>query len=205
LSNRFYLFQKESEMAGMTSSNKGFRVSTMDILLIAVVAAVGGVVSAYVVGPWAKFIEGVLGPFGAALDNPFFIFWYIIVGLITRKPFLTFIAGMLTGLIEVLAGSLDGSIVFVFVALQALGAELGLLIFRYRPSILAAIVSGALAGIGCAIALTFVFGFVVLPVGSLILLYIAMALGDGIIGGLLAWFVVKGIERTGVMGRTATV
>jgi ABC-type thiamin/hydroxymethylpyrimidine transport system permease subunit len=192
-------------MSEVSKSIKSFRISTMDILLIAVVAAVGGVVSAYAVGPWAKFIEGMLGPFGAALDNPFYIFWYIIVGLLTRKPILTFIAGMLTGLIEVLAGSLDGSIVFVFVAFQALGAELGLLAFRYKPSILAAFLSGALAGIGCAICLTFIFGFVVLPAVSLILLYIALALGDGIIGGGLAWLIVKGVERTGVMGRAASV
>jgi energy-coupling factor transport system substrate-specific component len=192
-------------MSTASKPTKGYRVSTMDILLIAVVAAVGGVVSAVAVVPWAKFIEGVLGPFGAALDNPFFIFWYIIVGLLTRRPGLTFVAGMLTGLVEVLAGSLDGSIVFVFVAFQALGAELGLLAFRYKPSIWAAFLAGALAGIGCAICLTFVFGFVVLPAGSLILLYLALALGDGIIGGGLAWLIVKGVERTGVMGRAAAV
>src|SRR5919201_3065842 len=131
-------------MAMRTSDESlSFRYSTTDILYVAVVSVIGGILSAYAVGPWAKFIEGVLGPYGAALDNPFFILWYIIVGLLTRKPGLTFITAMLTGLVEVLAGSLDGSIVFVFVALQGIGAELGLLAFRYRPSLQAALVSGA--------------------------------------------------------------
>lgn len=177
----------------------GYRVTTMDILLIAVVGAVGGVVSAYVVLPWAKFIEGAIGPFGAALDNPFFITWYVIVGLLTRKPILTWVAAMVTGTIEVLAGSLDGSIVLVFVALQGLGAELGLALFRYRPSLPAALVSGALAGIGCAIPLTIIFGFVVLPPVTLALLFLALAAGDAILGGGLAWVIAKAIERTGVM------
>src|SRR5581483_6816458 len=138
-------------MTAQTSNERiSFRYSTMDILTVAVVSVIGGIVSAYTVGPWAKFIERVLGPYGAALDNPFFIVWYIIVGLLTRKPGLTFISAMLTGLVEVLAGSLDGSIVFVFVALQGIGAEIGLAAFRYRPTLPAALVSGALAGIGCA-------------------------------------------------------
>lgn len=175
----------------------------MDILTVAVVAAVGGVVGAYLVGPWAKFIEGVLGPFGAALDNPFFILWYIVIGLLTRKPGLTFIGGMLTGTIELLAGSLDGSIVLVFTLLQAIGAELGFLIYRYRPTLQAAFLSGALAGIGCAICLTLIFGFTVLPIVPLILFYIAMALGDGIIGGGLAWLIYKGVLKTGVRGSAA--
>ncbi len=63
-----------------------YRYTTMDILLIAVIAAVGGVVNAYAVGAWAKFIEGAAGPFGAALDNPFFIFWVIIAVLLIPKP-----------------------------------------------------------------------------------------------------------------------
>jgi len=182
-----------------------YRISTMDILTVAVVAAVGGVVGAYAVLPWAKFIEGVLGPFGAALDNPFFILWYIIIGLLTRRPGLTFVGGMLTGAVEVLAGSLDGSIVLVFVALQAVGAEIGLAVFRYKPSLPAALLAGALAGIGCSICLTFIFGFVVLPAWQLVLMYIALAAGDGIIGGGLAWLIAKGVERTGVMGAAGGV
>jgi ABC-type thiamin/hydroxymethylpyrimidine transport system permease subunit len=188
-----------------TATKKGYRVSTMDILLIAVIAAVGGVVGAYAVGPWAKFIEGVLGPFGAALDNPFFILWYVLIGLLTRKPGLAFIGGMLTGLIEVLAGSLDGSIVMVFTLFQALGAELGFFLMRYRPTLSTAILSGALTGIGCAITLTIVFGFTVLPIVPMLLFYLAMAIGDGIIGGGLAYLIYNGVLKTGVLGSSASV
>lgn len=181
------------------------RWSTTDILLLAVVSAVGGVLSAYVVLPWAKFIEGVLGPFGAALDNGFFVLWYIVVGLIVRKPGITFLTAMVTGTVEVLAGSLDGSIVFVFVALQGLGAELGLAVFRYRPSLGAALLSGGLAGIGCFIPLRIIFAFAKLPAVASVGLAIALAIGDAILGGLLAWLIVQALQRTGVMGRPRTV
>lgn len=181
------------------------RFSTADILTIAVVAAVGGVVSAFVVLPWAKFIEGVLGPFGAALNNPFFITWYLIAGLLLRRPGVTLATGILTGIVEVLAGSLDGSIVLVFVTMQAVGAELGMAAFGHRRSIGGALLGGGLAGIGCFVSLTFFFGFVVLPVWQLALLALAKFVGDAILGGGLAFVVVRAIERTGVMGQVEAV
>src|SRR5919197_4936298 len=92
-----------------------YRYTTLDILIIAVIAAIGGVVSAYVVGAWAKFIEGAIGPFGAALNNPFFIFWGIVAVLLVPKPGVAVISSGVTGAVEVVAGSLDGSVVLVFV------------------------------------------------------------------------------------------
>src|SRR5712664_3010275 len=87
-----------------------YRYTTMDILVIAVIAAVGGVVNAYAVGAWAKFIEAAAGPFGAALDNPFYIFWVIIAALLIPKPGVAIVTSMLAGIIEVLAGPEDGSV-----------------------------------------------------------------------------------------------
>jgi energy-coupling factor transport system substrate-specific component len=181
--------------AAVTDSK--WRFTTKDILTIAVIAAICGVVGAFVVGPWAKFIEGLLGPFGAALDNPFFIFWAILAGLLIPRPGVALVTSLLGCLVEMIAGSLDGSIVMVFGLAQGIGMEAGLALFRYRPSLPAAIVSGALGGVGCAISLLYVFGFVTLPGFSQILLIAALAIGDGVIGGLLAWFIAQAVKRSG--------
>ncbi|MGI9951691.1 ECF transporter S component [Moorellaceae bacterium AZ2] len=188
-------------MTGETKNAINYRYSTMDLLIIAVIAAVGGVVSAYVVGPWAKFIEGALGPFGAALDNPFFTFWGIVAGLLIGKPGVAFIASMLTGLIEVLAGSLDGSVVFVFVALQGLGAEIGLGLFRYRPVVWSALISGALAGVGCSITMLYVFGFVKLGPTIQLLYILTMGATGLIIAGGLSYLIMQGLMRAGIAGQ----
>lgn len=177
-----------------------YRYTTADLLIMAVISAVGGVVSAWAIVPWAKFIEGALGPFGVPLDNPFFIFWSLVAGLLIRKPGVTFITAMLTGAVEVLAGSLDGSIVFVFVAFQGAGAELGLLLFRYRGTYPAALAGGALAGVGVSIPLMWIFGFVQLDPAFQVLLLLANMAGDALIGGTLAFAIVKGLERIGVGG-----
>jgi energy-coupling factor transport system permease protein len=181
-----------------------YRYTTLDILLIAVIAAIGGVVNAYVVGAWAKFIEGAIGPFGAALDNPFYIFWVIIAVLLVPKPGVAVVASMLAGIVEVVAGSEDGSIVLVFTLLQGVGIELGFLVFRYARTIQSALLGGALCGIGCAICLTFVFGFDTLAPVPLILLFIAMAVGDALIGGILGYVIAQGVNRAGFAGGTQT-
>jgi energy-coupling factor transport system substrate-specific component len=177
-----------------------YRYTTLDILIIAVIAAIGGVVSAYVVGAWAKFIEGAIGPFGAALNNPFFIFWGIVAVLLVPKPGVALISSVLTGAVEVVAGSLDGSIVLVFVFLQGLGVEIGFLALGYARSLPAAVLGGALAGIGCAISLTAVFGFTKLDPVVLVVFYAAMAVADGLIGGILAWAIAQGVGRAGIAG-----
>jgi energy-coupling factor transport system substrate-specific component len=177
-----------------------YRYTTMDILLIAVIAAVGGVVNAYAVGAWAKFIEAAAGPFGAALDNPFYIFWVIIAVLLIPKPGVAIVTSMLAGIIEVLAGSEDGSVVLVFTLLQGVGIELGFLIWRYRSQLPAALLGGALCGVGCAICLTWIFGFDKFGAGLQILLILALAAADAVIGGILAYIIARGVARAGNIG-----
>jgi ABC-type thiamin/hydroxymethylpyrimidine transport system permease subunit len=184
---------------------KGKRYSTTNLLTTAVVAVIGGIVSAYAVLPWAKFIEGVLGPWGAALDNGFFTIWYIIIGLLTGSPGLTFIGGMLTGTVEVLAGSIDGPIVWVFVFFQSLGAEIGFLVMKYKQTLQSALLAGGLSGIGCGIPFIIIYGFSGLPLGLNILLFGALFVGNMILAGLLGYLIYKAVERTGVTGESTSV
>jgi energy-coupling factor transport system permease protein len=188
-------------MAGNIGVGVGkYRYTTLDILIIAVVSAIGGVFNAYVTGAWAKFIEGAIGPFGAALDNPIYIFWIIVVVLLVPKPGVALATGLLATVVEVIAGSEDGSVVLVFGLLQGIGAELGFLAFRYARTIPAVLLAGALTGIGCAIGLTFVFGFFTFAGVAIVAFFIAMALGDGIIGGLLGYVIARGVTRAGFAG-----
>ncbi len=182
----------------------GKKYTTTALLTTAVVAVIGGVVSAYVVLPWAKFIEGVLGPWGAALDNGFFTIWYIIIGLLTGLPGLPFIGGMLTGTVEVLAGSIDGPIVWVFVFFQSLGAELGFYIGRYKRNIRTALIAGGLSGIGCGIPFIVIYGFSGLPLGLNILLFGALFVGNAVLAGLLGYAIYQAVARTGITGEAET-
>jgi energy-coupling factor transport system permease protein len=130
------------------------------------------------------------------------LFWIIIVALLIPKPGVALATGLLATLVEVIAGSEDGSIVLVFGLLQGVGAELGFLLFRYNRSLAAALVAGALTGIGCAIGLTFVFGFFTFSGLVIVPFFVAMAVGDGIIGGLLGYVIARGVMRAGFAGGT---
>src|SRR5215218_5399124 len=124
-----------------SSTNRGtggYRYRTADILLVGAIAAVGGVVSAYVIVPWAKFIEGLLGPFGAVFDNPFFIFWPIVAALLICKPGVGVVTSVLTGAIVVLVGWADRLKFLIGILLHGRGVELGFLICRYQATLLAA-------------------------------------------------------------------
>lgn len=180
------------------------KYSTTALLTTGVVAVIGGIVSAYVVLPWAKFIEGVLGPWGAPLDNGFFTLWYILVGLLTGLPGLTFIGGMLTGTVEVLAGSIDGAVVWVFTFFQALLAELGFLIMGYKRDLKSALLAGGFSGIGVSIPFIVIYGYSGLPAGMNILLFFEFIVGNALIAGLLGFLIYQGVQRTGVMGEGET-
>lgn len=189
----------------MNDTNGGLfsnlRYSTSDLLTTAVVAVIGGIVSAYAVLPWAKFIEGVLGPWGAALDNGFFTVWYIIIGLLTGLPGLTFVGAILTGTVEVLAGSIDGATVWVFVFFQGLGAELGMLLLHYKRDLKTALLAGGLSGIGAGIPFIIIYGFSGLPPLLNIVLFAALFIGNMIFAGLLGYIIVEAVKRTGVTGQ----
>jgi energy-coupling factor transport system substrate-specific component len=171
------------------------KFTTKDILTIAAIATVGGVAGAFIVGPWAKIIEGLFGPFAAAFDNPFFIFWATLAGLFVSRPGAALCTSILLGLIEMLAGGLDGSIVLVFSLMQGIGMELGLAVFRYKGGVCAAMLSTALGGVGASFSLLYIFGFVTLPLKMQILLIITISVTDGLVGGLLAHRIVKSLRR----------
>ena len=180
------------------------KYSTTALLTTGVVAVIGGIVSAYAVLPWAKFIEGVLGPWGAPLNNGFFTLWYILVGLLTGLPGLTFIGGMLTGTVEVLAGSIDGATVWVFTFFQALLAELGYLITGYKRNLTAALIAGGFSGIGVSIPFIFIYGFSGLSMGMNLLLIVEFIIGNAVLAGLVGYGIYQAVKRTGVMGEGET-
>lgn len=185
-------------MTPAAAPRSAYRYTTKDILTIAVIAAVGGVVGVAVVGPWAKLIEGLLGPFGGALNNFLHIFWPILTFLIIRKPGVIFLTSILYAAVEVLLGGVDGALQLVFMAMQGGASEAGMALFRYRPSIPSVLAAGAGAGIGCAVGILYVFGFVTTLSAGLQAVFIAtMAGADAVLGGTLAWTIARRLRRVG--------
>lgn len=183
-------------------SKAGLRYSVLDLLIVAILAAVSGVVNVFVVSPYARFIEGVVGPFGLPLNTFLFVFWGIIASFITGKPLAALIWSLLDGIVQLLVGSGSGrAVVLFFVLFQGLGLELGLALWGYRRRLGASATAGGLACVAFMIAFLYVLRFAEHPLGTQLGLLAAEAIVGAIGAGLLGYYIYQGLERAGVVSR----
>ncbi len=186
-------------MSEMTTT-RGGGYSTRDLLVVAVLAAISGVVNVFVVFPFAKLVEGI-GPFGLPLNTFLFVFWGSIAAFITGKPLAALMWSLLDGVVEMLVGSGSGSILLLFVLFQGLGLELGLALNGYKPSFRSAATGGALACVAFMIAFLYVFGFAEHPIGTQIGLLAAEAVVGWFGVGWLGYGIYKALQRTGAISQ----
>lgn len=118
--------------------------STRDLLVIAVLAALGGVMSAYV-GYLANMVNHLVGvPFGAGqILGGLHILWMVLIMAITRKMGSGVLGGVVKGFVEFVCGSPHGIFVIFLSFVEGLFAELGFWPFQKYPR-LAYMVSGGL-------------------------------------------------------------
>jgi energy-coupling factor transport system substrate-specific component len=100
--------------------------STRDLLVIAVLAALGGVLSTYI-SYLANMINHLVGvPFGAGnVVAGLHVLWLLLMIAITRKIGSGLIGGALKGFVEFITGNPHCIIVVVISTIEGLGAELG--------------------------------------------------------------------------------
>jgi ABC-type thiamin/hydroxymethylpyrimidine transport system permease subunit len=108
--------------------------STRDLLVIAVLAALGGVLSTYI-SYLANMINHLVGvPFGAGnVVAGLHVLWLLLMIAITRKVGAGLVGGALKGFVEFITGNPHGLVVVVISTIEGLGAEIGYWPFRqYR-------------------------------------------------------------------------
>ncbi len=118
--------------------------TTRDLLTIAILASLGGVLSTYV-GYVANVINHLVGvPYGAGqVVAGLHILWMVLILAITGKKGSGALGGFLKGFVELVSGSRLGVYVVFFSLLEGVFAELGFWPFKkYRN--LSYVVSGAL-------------------------------------------------------------
>lgn len=100
--------------------------STRDLLVIAVLAALGGVLSTYI-SYLANMINHLVGvPFGAGnVVAGLHVLWLLLMIAITRKVGSGLIGGAVKGFVEFITGNPHGIVVVVISTIEGLGAEMG--------------------------------------------------------------------------------
>ena len=175
--------------------------STRDLLMMAALAALGGVVSTYVnaIGDVFQSIFGFAGTtqWAAGLH----VLWLTLAVGLTRKQGAGTVTGILKGGVELLTGNTHGLLVVLVDVVAGLLVDLGFLSFRNKDSLLAYCLAGGLA----SASNVFVFQlFASVPADTLaywaMLLVAGVAFLSGVLfGGVLSRALVNALRRAGVV------
>jgi ABC-type thiamin/hydroxymethylpyrimidine transport system permease subunit len=185
----------------MENTQRRYYFSTRDLLMMAALAALGGVTSTYVnsVGDLFQSILGFAGTtqWAAGLH----VLWLTLAAGLTGRRGTGTITGVLKGAVELLSGNTHGLLVVLVDVVAGLLVDLGFLPFRHKDAIGAYVLAGGLA----SASNVFVFQlFASLPTDTLA--YGALAVVGGmaflsgvLFAGLLGWLLLNALRRSGVV------
>ncbi len=114
-------------------TKKRYRFSNRDLLTIAILSGLGGVMSTYI-GYLGNLINHILGvPFGAGqFLAGLHVIWIMLAAGLVRQTGAATACGLLKGIVELLTGSTHGSIIVVVSFVQGLLADLVLSAMKKR-------------------------------------------------------------------------
>ncbi len=159
--------------------NKRYYLSNRDLLIVAVLSGIGGVISTYV-GYLGNLLNRVFGvPFGAGqFVSGLHVFWIILAAGLIRKPGAATAAGLLKGTIELLTGSSHGIAIVLVSLMQGVMVDAVLLLTR-RHNLISYMLAGGIA------AASNVFVFQLLYFSGLPFTYILFVSMLALVSGVL--------------------
>jgi energy-coupling factor transport system substrate-specific component len=188
-----------------TRPGGSYRWRVVDIVIASVIGVASGLVfvlwnQAY--NPVSAVLSPVLPGIQALLGGGW-LFAGVLGGLIIRKPGAAIYTELLAAIISTLVGNQWAALTLVSGIVQGLGAEVVFAIFLYRNHrLVVALLAGA--GAGLALAINDLILWYPGSGTAFATIYTASSIVSGIfIAGLLSWFAVRGLARTGALNRFA--
>ena len=173
-------------MAEGRSPRKKPLLDVREIVLVALLASAGGVLSTYV-GYIGNLINRLFGlPFGAGqLIAGLHVLWPILARALTGRFGSGTLTGLVKGAVEFLSGGTHG-VVIVFISLvEGILVDLGMGISR-RPSLAVTMVAGAVASASNVFLFQAIY-FTGVPVAFLLVMAGLSLVSGAVCGGYLAW------------------
>jgi len=177
---------------------KRYYFSTRDLLIIAILSGVGGVLSTYV-GYLGNLLNRVfVVPFGAGqFVAGLHTFWIILVAGLVRRPGAGTIAGLLKGIVEMLTGSTHGIAIVLVSLVQGLLVDLVLWIMRRHT-----LASYSIAGGFSAASNVFVFQLLYFsgaPITYILFIGALAFISGCLLGGSFGYSVLDIIREAGLL------
>jgi ABC-type thiamin/hydroxymethylpyrimidine transport system permease subunit len=177
------------------------RFGVRDLVLIALLAAAGGVLSTYI-GYLGNLINRLFGvPFGAGqLIAGLHVLWSLLARLLIGRFGSGTLTGVLKGAVEFLSGGTHGVVVLFISLIEGLLVDLGMGILRRRSLALTMIA-------GAAASASNVFVFQAIYFSGVSVQFIAVMAGlslvsGAVFGGYLAWDVERLLVGSRIVRRT---
>lgn len=184
----------------MEEKKSKYYFSTFDLILIAIIAGVGGVINGtfmYTFIQPFKPLFTFLGPISWVPLSGLYILWPLIARLLVRKRGAGTLYGLIQGFVELLAGNRLGPWAILFAGMEGLFIDIGFELIKDRTKLFSSLLGAALANFVADEIYFFLYKMTStfeLTVGGLI------AILSGIIfAGLLGWIIVRALRNTGII------
>ncbi|MBN2047583.1 MAG: ECF transporter S component [Anaerolineaceae bacterium] len=175
------------------------KYTTRDIVILAVIAAITGVVNTLIGNLW-YLANTALGPLGGALIQGMFMWAYILAVWLVRKPGAALIIGIIEALVEVLLGNAAGIGTIGWGIFQGLGVEIVMGISGWKLySMWAAVAAGAAASQFGTVWTAFFYGWDPAYAKDVWLAMPINLISGAIFSGLLGFYLAKGVGKTGLV------
>lgn len=189
-----------------TLTARALRWRVVDIVVASVLATAAGLV--FVVwniasNPISAPLTAVLPGLQALLAGGW-LFAGVLTALVIRKPGAALYGELVAATVSALVGNQWGVLTLESGLVQGLGAELVFAVFLYRRwGLPVALIAGAVAGL--ALAINDLILWYPGSANTFAAIYTVSAIVSGaLVAGLLSWFAVRGLAKTGALSRFAS-
>ncbi|KHO20997.1 ECF transporter S component [Mycolicibacterium setense] len=195
-----------TQPTGTSPAARQLRWRVVDIVVASVLATAAGLV--FVV--WNIASNPISAPLSALLPGlqallaGGWLFAGVLTALVVRKPGAALYGELVAATVSALVGNQWGVLTLESGLVQGLGAELVFAVFAYRRwGLPVALIAGAVAG--SALAVNDLILWYPGSSNTFAAIYTASAIISGaLVAGLLSWFAVRGLAKTGALSRFAS-
>ena len=183
------------------NSKVEFYFSTRDLLIMTVLAALGGVASSYIntIGDAVQAVLGFAG--GSQWAAGLHVIWIVLSVGILQKPGTGTFTGILKGFVELLSGNSHGIIILLINIVAGLLVDFGFLFFSNKRHLIPFLVAGGLATASNVLVFQL---FATLPqnilgVTAIALLFIVAMVSGLVFAGLIPYGLVNSLAKGGIV------
>lgn len=192
-------------MSKAPAQKNGFYFSTRDLLISAVLAALGGVASTYIntLGDAVQAFLGMAG--GSQWAAGLHVIWIVLAAAITGKPGIGTVTGLLKGGVELLSGNSHGVIILLVDLVAGVLVDFGFLLFRNKHSIFPYLIAGGMSA-GSNVFIFQIFATLpsnILALGAIFFLFFIAFVSGLVFGGVIPKLLMNALSKADIVKKSA--